>query len=181
MPVRRDWDAHSAIAGLELEAWSGRVWRFHRRVYDALDAGGSLRVSGRYHQAPNQFQATWRAIYTALTPETALGEVLRHFTAELLPGLNRYRLTEVEVALTGVIDCRSAPAMGVEPSELTDDYEFVTTRAIATASIERGAEAILVPSATGLGDNLVVFPDQLQASSKMVIVGGRDPRLFVHR
>lgn len=181
MPAPRDWDAHSAIAGLDLEAWSGHACRFHRRRYDALDAGGSLRVSGRYHRAPDQFQNTWRAIYTALAPETAIGEVVRHFIPEFLTSLNQYRLTEIEVMLDAAIDCRSASAFGIEESDLTDDYELSVTRAIAAAAIARGAEAILVPSATGLGDNLVVFPDQLRASSTMTIAGSRDPRLFVPR
>jgi hypothetical protein len=44
-----------------------------------------------------------------------------------------------------------------------------------------GAEAVLVPSATGMGDNLVLFPDQLTAASRLTVISSRDPRLYVPR
>jgi RES domain-containing protein len=123
----------------------------------------------------------WAALYLALSPEVSLGEVLRHFTPQLLPQLNEYRLSEIGVELEAILDCRDAEAFGLSPEELIRDYDFAMTQEIAAAAIAQGAGGILVPSATGLGDNLVVFPAQLRSGSRLAVVGSRDPRLYVPR
>ena len=95
--------------------------------------------------------------------------------------LNEYRLTELEVELAAVLDCRDAAALGLTPGDLVRDYDFIVPQEIAVAAIAKGAESVLVPSATKLGDNLVVFPNQVQGFSRLVVVGSRDPRLYVPR
>ncbi len=42
-------------------------------------------------------------------------------------------------------------------------------------------EGLLVPSATGLGDNLILLPQNLSAGSRIAVVSSRDPRLHVER
>ncbi len=154
-----------------------------RRTYGATDSGGALLVSGRYHRAPDHFPRSevWAALYLALSPEVSLGEVFRHFTPQLLPQLNEYRLSELDVELDAVLDCRDAAAFGLSPEDLIRDYHFAMTQEIAAATIAQGAEAILVASATGLGDNMVVFPAQIHGTSRLSIVGSRDPRLYLPR
>lgn len=176
------WNARAALSGIPATRWTGRAWRFHRRGYEAADASGSLVTTGRYHRGSDQFQEAevWLALYLALRPEVAVGEVLRHF-GELMPQLNEYRLTELEVDLTRVLDCRDPSALGLAPEVLVDDYDVSTTQELGAAAIAHEAEGILVPSATGLGDNLVIFPDQLQTISGLTIVGSRDPKLYVPR
>jgi RES domain-containing protein len=171
------------MANLQAGPWSGKAWRLHRRTYGPTDSGGALLVSGRYHRAPDQFlrSEVWVALYLALNPEVSLGEVLRHFAPQLLPQLNEYRLSEIDVELEDVLDCRNAAAFGLMPDDLTREYDFAITQEIAAAAIAQDAEGILVPSATGLGDNLVVFPAQLRSSSRLVVAGSRDPRLYVPR
>lgn len=171
------------MANARPRPWKGQAWRFHRRTYGATDSGGALLVSGRYHRAPDQFprSGVWSALYLALSPESSLGEVIRHFTPQLLPQLNEYRLSEVDVELESILDCRYAAAFGLSPEDLTRDYDFAITQEIAAAAIAQGAEGILVPSTTGLGDNLVVFPAQLRSSSRLTVAGSRDPRLYVPR
>lgn len=163
--------------------WKGQAWRFHRRTYGATDSGGALLVSGRYHRAPDQFPRpeVWSALYLALSPEAALGEVIRHFTPPLLPQLNEYRLSEIEVELEAVLDCRDAAAFGLSPEDLIRDYDFATTQEVAAAAIAQGAEGVLAPSATGLGEDLVVFPAQLRSGSSLAVASSRDPRLYVPR
>lgn len=183
MISRPGWNARAAVANLPLAPWTGRAWRFHPRSYTATDSGGSALTSGRYHRAVDQFDLSevWPALYLAITPEGAVGEVLRHFEAEALPRINDYRLSEVAVELGAVLDCRTAADIGLPDEDFIEDYEFSITQEIAAAAIARGAQAILVPSATLLGDNLVVFPTQLQSTSRLVAVGSRDPRLYVPR
>jgi len=52
---------------------------------------------------------------------------------------------------------------------------------LGCVALDAGAEAILVPSATRLGENLIIFPDNLQASSRVEVVDYRHPRLYVER
>jgi hypothetical protein len=110
-----------------------------------------------------------------------LAEVIRHLSPERFPRLNRYRLSEVEATLSAVIDIRDTTGLGIELEHLVGAYDMTNTQELAASAIERGCEAMLVPSATMLGDNLVAFPTQLRASSSLVVVGSRDPRLYVPR
>jgi hypothetical protein len=75
------------------------------------------------------------ALYLGLGPEVSLGEVLRHFSPQLLPRLNEYRLSETEVELAAVLDCREPTALGLSPRDLIRDYDFRITQAIAAAAI----------------------------------------------
>ncbi len=177
------WDARTALTGYRAQPWRDRVWRAHWRIYSATDHGGSLRFSGRYNRGSDQFpeDQTWAALYLALSAEVALGEILRHISPEFLANLNEYRVSELEVETEAVMDCRDAAALGLDPDDLVHDYEFEITQELAAAAIARDAEGILVPSATRLGDNLIVFPDCLRAESQMVVIDSRDPRLYVPR
>jgi hypothetical protein len=123
----------------------------------------------------------WAALYLALSSEVSVSEVLRHFSPELMPQLNEYRLSELDVELEAILDCRDATALWLSHEDLMRDYDFAITQEIAAAAIAQGAEGILVQSATGLGDNLVVFPAQLRGASRLAVVGSRDPRLYVPR
>lgn len=183
MPTSESWDAEAALRFLRETVWKGTTWRFHRHAYSPTDAGGSLLVSGRYHRGADEFSRSdaWSALYLALAPEASLGEVLRHFSPGLLPRLSEYRLTEIAVDLEAVLDCRDETAFGLAKGDLTKDYDFARSQTLAAAAIGVGAEAILVTSATGLGDNLVVFPAQLRHSSTLSVLGSRDPRLYVPR
>jgi RES domain-containing protein len=175
------WNAGLAVSRCPVIPWHGTAWRIHRRRYAAADPGGSLKVSGRYHRGADRFtsEATWPALYLALSPETALGELVRHITPELLPHLNGYRISELSVMLEAVVDCRDAARLGINPAALVDDRDLETTQQIGAEVVAAGFEGLLVPSATALGDNLVVFPALLRERSRFDIVGSRDPRLFV--
>jgi hypothetical protein len=106
------WSASAVVGRLDFRPWAGPAWRAHRRKYAAADPGGSLRVSGRYNRGLDAFppEQAFPALYLALGPEICLGEVLRHITPDLLLFLNDYRLTELAVELTGVLDCRDPSA-----------------------------------------------------------------------
>jgi len=171
------------LAALEPKPWRGQAWRAHWRSYEATDYGGSLRSSGRYHRAPDRFpeERTWAALYLALRPEVSLGEVVRRLSPELTHRLNEYRLSELDVGLNAVVDCRYADALGLTANDLIRDDDFTVTQEIGAAAMAVGAEAILVPSATRLGENLVVFPMRLQTASSLTVVASRDPRLYIPR
>ena len=52
---------------------------------------------------------------------------------------------------------------------------------MVAAALKGSLEGLIVPSATRLGDNLILFPENLRASSRIEIVSSRDPRLYVER
>jgi RES domain-containing protein len=97
----------------------------------------------------------WPALYTSLDLATALGEIQRNIK---LSGLKDYRVTEIWVQLEHVVDCREMP----KTNRFLDDVDYSVGQSIAASAISQGAEAILVPSATLLGDNLVIFRMRLE-------------------
>jgi hypothetical protein len=159
------------------------VWRMHKRRYPPAEVGGAIKVSGRYNRGLDQFSEdeSFGALYLATGPEICLGEVYRHITPDLLPSLNDYRLSELSVSLSAIHDCRNPKRMGLSLDDLTHDTDYEITQSIGAAADGEGFEGLLVPSATRLGDNLVLFPDRLGAQSTISVVSSRDPRLYVER
>lgn len=98
-----------------------------------------------------------------------------------MPKLNTYRLTELGIHLQAVLDLRNPDTRPADPNELLNDHNYTTAQNLALNALTAGAEGILVPSATRLGDNLVVFPDNLQPGSRLEIISSRDPVLYVDR
>jgi RES domain-containing protein len=183
VPVPEGWEANAAIEACAVVAWEGRVWRMHKRKYAATNPGGARKVSGRYNRGLDRFPEaeSFPALYLATSLEVCLGEVYRHITPKLLPSLNDYRLSELSVRVRAVLDCRDPAHLGLPFDDLVHDTDYGATQAIGAAAFADGLEGLLVPSATRLGDNLILFPDNLRAGSRMEAVSSRDPRLYVQR
>jgi hypothetical protein len=142
-----------------------------------------LLVSGRYNRGADQFAAdqVWPALYLALGPEIALGEIVRHVVPELIERLNDFQLSELQVELSAVLDFRDPVPLGLAAEDLVRDHDFDITQELAAGVIANRAEGILVPSATKLGDNLIIFPTRLRSASRLDVIASRDPRLYVMR
>jgi RES domain-containing protein len=183
VPVPEGWDAGAAVAGSPVVPWQGRAWRMHKRRYRADDPGGARKVSGRYNRGLDRFseEESFPALYLATGPEICLGEVYKHVTPELLPALNDFRLSELSVEVGEVLDCRIPKALGLSIEHLVHDTDYEATQAVGAAALERGLEGLIVPSATRLGDNLILFPTNLRADSRIENISSRDPRLYVER
>jgi hypothetical protein len=95
-----------------------------------------------------------------------------------LSDLADFRLTRLHVKLGRVVDCRDLALLGIDFEKLCDATDYTLPQALAAAAITCGAEAILVPSATCLGDNLIVFPDYVGEGSTLEEVDSVDPRLY---
>ncbi len=117
----------------------------------------------------------WPALYMSLDLGASLGEIVRR-GADV--DLNEIRFTEIEVALATVADCRNLSALGVDPVALFDDWDYSAGQALANAVRQAGSEGMLVPSASRVGDNLIVFPDLLRPTSTLTIVRTVDPKLI---
>jgi RES domain-containing protein len=172
----RRWDAGAAIKEFPQQPWHGDAWRAHGSQFAATDSTGARLKTGRFHRAVDLFPdgPTWPVLYLALARDTCLAEVIRNATA--LP-LRQYRITRLRVALEAVLDCRDVAAMGISLDQLLNDVNLDAPHALAAAAIARGAEAIMVPSATLLGDNLVLFIDQLRPGSIIEALDYVEPRL----
>lgn len=162
-------------------SWQGATWRIHARRYAATDPGGSRRFSGRYHRAPDLFagQRTWAALYLALDTGSCLAEATRHATE--LSELADRRISEIEVSLSAVIDLRDPSAIGLTTDDLVDDHRYDLTQEIGLAALERGAEGLIVPAASLLGNNVVVLFDNLRPGSRIEVRRFVDPRLLIDR
>ena len=106
---------------------------------------------------------------------------MRHVEPIGLASLNDYRLSELSVRADRVVDCRDHEALGLSPDHLMDDFDLLGPRALGEAAFRRGLEGVLVVSATRLGDNLVLFPENLGPDSHVEAISSRDPRLYVGR
>lgn len=173
------WDASEAIARCPAIPLKHAVWRGHRPKYDALDATGSSLVSARYHVAPRNAGrgCSWHALYTSLDLAVAIAEIERNIP---VTALRDHRFTEIWVQLEVIIDCRERELLGVSAATLLDDYDYSTGQALARAALSVHAEGILVPSATNIGDNLILFPDQIRTGSVLQEVRFVDP-VFLKR
>ena len=183
MPAPPGWDATAAVAACRIVARRRNAWRAHNRRYAATASGGSLQVSGRYNRGLDLFppDEAWPALYLGLSEAICLGEILRHLTPARFAALSNYRLTQVRVQLSAVVDCWEPARLGLKFEDLCEDMNYRAPQAIARAAIDRGAEGILVPSATRLGHNLIIFPHCLRPSSRIAVVRSVDPRIYVDR
>ena len=174
MPVPSGWNAEHAVAACQVLRWRSQASRFHGRKYEATDPGGSLSYPGRYHR-------TWPTLYTSLRPEAAIGEFLRHSSESALMKLTVMRLSTLSVELEAVLDCRDPSVLRLSLDDLLHDTAYGVTQEIGAASLARGVEGILVPSATRLGHNLVLWMSQIRPNSRIAVVRSEDPRLYVPR
>ncbi len=165
-----------AIAAAPVIPWAGRAWRIHRRKYDATSHRGSELVSGRFHRAPDRFppEQCFPALYLSLAPEICIAELLRHTKPADIVSIREVRLSELRVRLAAVLNGRDLAALGLTRQMVLAPREYETGQQLAAAAIARGCEGLMVPSATTLGDNLIVFPTTRQAASRVEVVGHRD-------
>jgi hypothetical protein len=68
-------------------------------------------------------------------------------------------LTEIAAQLESVIDWSGALPDGLTNDLLVSDASYVFTQTLAREARRAGADGLLVPSATSVGTNLIVFPD----------------------
>lgn len=128
-------------------------------------------MTGRFSRATDKFpeQECWPALYVALGPHVAVLEGVRHMSRHLANITDCY-LTELSVTLSYVLDCRDLAALGIIADDLLDDRNYTLGHQLAGAALALGAEAIVVPSATRVGDNLIILTQNLRSTAHIAIV-----------
>jgi RES domain-containing protein len=164
--------------------WRGVAYRAVAPRYadsgDLLSGRGSRLYGGRWN-APSTFPA----IYGSLTPETAMAEVLSSFRAFNIPthrALPRTFLA-LDVQLQRVLDLTKGfvrrhlrvsrrRMVAEEWRRIQNRGQEALTQAIGRAAHDAGLEALRVPcAAVADGSNLVIFPTNLAAKSKLALFG----------
>jgi len=113
-------------------------------------------------------------LYLALGRDICLGEVVRHATA--LP-LGPYRLSRLRVELQAVLDCRDVTSVGLSLHDLVASSDYQRPQQLAAAALALGVEGMLIPSATLLGANLIVFVDRMRVESRIEMLDYVEPNL----
>ncbi|MBI4759311.1 MAG: RES family NAD+ phosphorylase, partial [Chloroflexi bacterium] len=126
-----------------------------------LSTEGSLQYGGRYNP-PGEFGA----IYLGESEAVCQAEMERaaHHRGALRPMV----LARVQVRLHKVADLRDAgtlQALGTRAGDILHATDYSTPRRLARLLRAAGAEGLLVPSVTGKGSNLVIFPENLSSDS----------------
>lgn len=165
--------------------WQGTTWRCHAPRYQANDASGSLKSTGRFHRGADLFPEAerWPALYTGSTQAIVLAEKTRHSAA--LDDLVSIRISELRISLSCMLDAclesdastgatRFGPA--IDPL-LCQPGDYQVTHLIAQA-VRTQAEALRIPSCTRFpGGNVIIFPDRLRPGSIIEVAAAFDPEL----
>lgn len=169
-------DPVSITASSVLQPWSGRVWRCHHRSRASLNADGSLAGSGGRFNAgvDSDVKPPFRALYASIESAAALLEVVRHLgyrspdrrNVVALDDIAMRVLTQIDVELQRVFDLRRESVLRENLSKAS----YRQTQQLAAAAFNHGAEGILVPSATGIDANLVIFVDNFGDGSRIEVV-----------
>jgi RES domain-containing protein len=142
-----------ALEGVQPQVWEGEVWRV---VFGDRNPLLANRSGARWNPPETA------ALYTSLDRETVLAE-LDHLRSLQTPPTRRsaYSLHRIRVRVERMLDLDLAflGSVGVGQEELASDV-LEPCQAIGGAAAWLGRDAILVSSARGAGENLVVFVDQ---------------------
>lgn len=76
-----------------------------------------------------------------------------------------------------MLDCRDVGGLGITIEDLLNDVDVDIPQRLALAAIAKGAKGLLVPSATLLGDKLVLFVDRRRSDSLVQELDHVEPRL----
>ncbi len=148
-----DWNPVTAIASREVIPFEGRVWRAHGQRYGATSYEGSRRTTGRYNRGPDRFPEgpIWPVLYLALGRDVCIAELIRNIEPVALERLNNYRVSELHITLSVIVDCTDLAALGLEEDDLLHDRDWE------------------IP---------LVFPEQLRPSSMIEVINFIEPQLY---
>ena len=159
-----------AFRDLQGKAFEAVVYRHISSQYDALDSSGSLKAGGRWNS-----RGEYEVLYTALKEETAKAELERLAERQglTLDDLAPRDLVSIEVSLSKVLDLTDKKILqqiGINDNEIVGN-DISLCLEISRLARGAGFEAILTPSATKKGAILILFPDHLQPSSRLEVIG----------
>lgn len=133
-------------------------YRIVSQKYDTLNADGSLLYSGRYNNGE------FSVLYTSDSREVCEAELARK--TEVKTKLI-YKIAKLNVKLRKVFDLtneKNLRALDIQKDNLTGS-SWDITQYMASLAYQKGYEALLVPSVTGKGNNIILFPENFTKDS----------------
>jgi RES domain-containing protein len=147
-----------------LVPFAGQAWRHQAPGYNPRSGEGARQSGGRFNP-PRSFPV----LYLCLSQLCAVAE-LRRLAARQpigLDGLLPRHLYVYDALLDRVLDLADASTrnhVGVQLDALVDD-DWTTCQILGVAAHALGTQAIRTPAATGVGEVLAVFPENLGVST----------------
>jgi len=133
-------------------------YRIVSQKYDALNTNGSLLYPGRYNSGE------FFVLYTSDSREVCVAELARKagIKTKLI-----CKIAKLNVRLKKVLDLTNEKNLKIldiqKDSLIGSNWNF--TQHIASLVYHKGYEALLVPSATGKGNNIILFPGNFAKDS----------------
>lgn len=162
-------DLFQALDALGAVSFEGFAFR-HTSPNRPATSGAGARQSGGRWNPPDSFPA----IYTALSVETVVEEFYRLTEkSNLPPEFFLPRTLRLRAELKSVVDLRPEGALhslGLDLSDIAGS-DWAVSQRIGDAVHKLDHEGLLAPSATGLGDVLVIFEMKLRKPSTVEVDG----------
>jgi RES domain-containing protein len=159
----------------------------------ALSSASTVTVAGRFqrHVSPRQERlrgsrsggrwgpdGAYPVLYLGRPTDSVIVEAYRHLV-ETVEGMQPHmvgprHLVTCEIEITSVLDLRegaSRDAVGLTVAELSSEVgNYGPCHRIGQAAYELGLHGVIAPAASGLGETLAIFEDQLSESEWPALV-----------
>ena len=160
-------DIYETIDSLSAVSFSGVGFRHVAPYVDCRSAEGARQFGGRWNP-PNSFPV----LYIALSMESVAAEFRRmaarqgRSSEDFLPR----DVCTLQIELQRVLDLRAPEALRAVGLDLAviRGGDMVPCQRVGDAAHKLGFEGILAPSATGVGETLVIFELKLRRDSRVV-------------
>lgn len=142
-----------------------KAWRAVRPGYELLGTRGARLHGGRWNPPG------LAVLYTSLKPSVVRAEWTRMMERQGLPESAAYPLRLGQIAVRADVADLSAPGAlaGLDVDEpLSILTPIAATRAIGDAASGLPLGALIVPSVTGAGRNLVILAEQLRTPPRLL-------------
>lgn len=148
----------AALSLLTPVSFEGVVYRvvFERFKDKVLSTEGNRFYPGRYHPLGET-----GILYASLTQETAIKEIERHASHNMLQ--ERLITAKINVRLHKILDLTKTSnlqRLGLSKEDLISS-DYSVTQALSIAARQAGFQGLIVPSAASKGDNLIIFENNL--------------------
>ncbi|MBL7085226.1 MAG: RES family NAD+ phosphorylase [Candidatus Omnitrophica bacterium] len=139
---------------------SAPCYRIVSPKYDVLNTNGSLQYLGRYSNR------RFRVLYTAAAQEVCKREQARKTTVRTK---FTYKIAKLNVKLKKALDLtneKNLKMLKIQKDELVSE-DWTLTQHIASLAYQNGYEALVIPSVTEKGNNIVLFPENFTKESTL--------------
>jgi RES domain len=165
--------ARDIAAAVSRAATTTITGRFQRHVSLRQESLRGSRSGGRWGS-----EGTYPVLYLGRPTDSVIVEAYRHLV-ETVEGMQPQmvgprRLVTCEVKVTSVLDLReraSRDAIGLTIADLCSEVgDYGACHHIGQAAHELGLHGVIAPAASGLGETVAIFEDQLSENEQPRLV-----------